>query len=173
MQCMDSTSRSGRVGSMATSGSGPSIPDDVRQIDEWFPPSDRSAAYELVARLPAGRRVQMTVVKVAEGSIERLPGIVATAAIDRCDVVAWAEYPRQLAAGGSAVSSDPRGHADRVARDRAGHERWLATPRPTHPTSTMPCERCAGRTACRGSAHINRRRRCDRLWSIRSGQGRQ
>jgi len=76
---------------------------------------------------PAGRaRVQLAILKLVAGRAADVPGWVAQAEQDARDVLAPAEYPRQLRFGFTGWSALPQAERERViAEDRAEYLAWL------------------------------------------------
>jgi len=101
----------------------------LAKLRALFPASERGRvlatldAYEGDA--PEGRaRVQLAILKLAEGQADRVPGLVELAALDFRDVVAPAEYPRQLALGFTGLGALPGAERRRVERE--DHQQYLA-----------------------------------------------
>lgn len=76
-----------------------------------------------VAECPQeSERVALAIVKLSEGDLDTLVATVAAARLDYRDVLAWAEYPEEMALG---INPDARCLRDARARDRAQYLSWL------------------------------------------------
>ncbi len=71
----------------------------LRKIAEVFPGDGTDDVLKRLDRYDGGARdrVQLAILKLSEGSLERLEQWVATAIQDYRDVLALAEYPREFA----------------------------------------------------------------------------
>lgn len=75
-------------------------------------------------------RVKLAAVKLSKGSYETLVSAVASARTDFRDVLAWAEYPRQMKSGAMSSSPSEEGQRRReeiTRKDRQEYEEWLRT----------------------------------------------
>lgn len=86
---------------------------------------ERSAARDLLAPVlegPEPERVAVACLKLSDGDPMRLGHFVARAITDYRDILAWAEYPRQMRLGPNA----PLAEQARARReDKHEYERWL------------------------------------------------
>ncbi|MCJ7452185.1 MAG: hypothetical protein MUO39_06885 [Steroidobacteraceae bacterium] len=94
---------------------------------QWLFPSDadREQARESLAELISGvegKRVALAAFKLAGSDLGELRRCVDAARIDYRDILAWAEYPRQMRLGASAPAAEQE-----AARreDAAEYQRWL------------------------------------------------
>jgi hypothetical protein len=105
--------------------------DVVRKVRDSFPECEHASVLRLLDTYPGdtpeGRaRVQLAIVKLAKGDVADLAGWVDVARRDFRDVLASAEYPRQVKL--AFVDLDRLSAADRariVADDRAEYFAWL------------------------------------------------
>ncbi len=100
-------------------------------LSRYFPDAEeRELAQSLLAGygVESGQRealrVRAAVLKLAGSSLEELERQVRTACQDYRDVLAAAEYPRQMREGVTA-RSDPAAHARCVQEDRAQYRNWV------------------------------------------------
>ncbi|MGD2145449.1 MAG: hypothetical protein PVH41_02005 [Anaerolineae bacterium] len=71
-------------------------------------------------------RVQLAILKLSEGKIERLPDLMAMANRDYRDVLACAEYPEEMKLGFVGMKDLSPEEAQAVRRrDREQYLRWL------------------------------------------------
>ena len=74
-------------------------------------------------------RVQLGVLKLCEGDIDEIAGLVDLATTDFRDVLVWAEYPEQfrwsLKNRGVRNPKEHKAYRDAVARDREQYLAWL------------------------------------------------
>jgi hypothetical protein len=100
-----------------------------RKLHEWF--CDVNARRDAHASLRAyvvdcsdldSERIALAILKFSEGDLDRLSSAIKATRSDWRDVLAWAEYPEQLALGPRA---DPQAVQAARARDRAQYLRWL------------------------------------------------
>ncbi len=76
---------------------------------------------------PERVRVQLGVLRCAGGDLERVRQFVASARLDYRDVLAFAEYPRQMALSASEFAAlPPRARRALLGADRDAYEAWLA-----------------------------------------------
>jgi hypothetical protein len=68
-------------------------------------------------------RVRLAVLKISGGDLDRIRRNIATAKQDCRDILAYAEYPRQM--GQDSWKSSPAQNRALVAADRRGYEEWL------------------------------------------------
>lgn len=67
---------------------------------------------------PEPERVRVDMVLLAEGDLGRLHELVVMAKRDPRDIMAWAEYPKQMQLGAPSPSDDPaQREAQQVARE--------------------------------------------------------
>ena len=101
-----------------------------RKLEALFPSaSEREAATALLEAIRSDRegdRVALAVLKLAGSDPAKVAEYVEAAKGDYRDVLAWAEYPRQMKLGPSA--SSPAIAQARQA-DAAEYRRWLADDR--------------------------------------------
>lgn len=90
-----------------------------QKIRQEFDPADVEEALRLLDDSDVNGRAQLAAVKLSEGSIQALRGYLASARVDWRDVIAWAEYPREIAAPAGDATDEMR------AADRADYEAWL------------------------------------------------
>lgn len=73
-----------------------------------------------------GARVQLAIIKVSEGNLERLPELVELAQRDYRDLLAWAEYPEEMRLSIQALKALSREEIRAIRqRDREQYMRWL------------------------------------------------
>ena len=71
--------------------------------------------------------MQLAVLKLSEGNFERLPDLIITAKGDYRDVLAWAEYPREIKLGFVKMKQLSKVEAEAIRRqDREQYLDWLA-----------------------------------------------
>ncbi|MDY7039408.1 MAG: hypothetical protein SVX38_00945 [Chloroflexota bacterium] len=80
-----------------------------------------------VEKYEGGRnRVHLAIIKVSEGELSRLPELVKVAKADYRDVLAWAEYPRQIKIGFVGMKRLSPDEAEAIRReDREQYLQWL------------------------------------------------
>lgn len=86
---------------------------------------DRNAARDLLATLSKvneSERVAMACLKLSGGDLTRLERTVGSAITDYRDILAWAEYPRQMRLGASAPPAD---QARARREDMEDYSQWL------------------------------------------------
>ncbi len=86
---------------------------------------DRGAAREVlspVLECPEPERIAVACLKLSDGDLARLKEYVDAATADYRDVLAWAEYPRQMRLGPSAPPAD---QARARREDMNEYARWL------------------------------------------------
>lgn len=86
---------------------------------------DRAAARALLLPVldgPEGSRVAVACLKLCDGELGRLDGSVKVALTDYRDVLAWAEYPRQMRLGATATQT---AQASARREDLKEYSRWL------------------------------------------------
>ena len=97
-----------------------------RKLQRLFPSDeDRVRVRAILAELIAGvegERVALAVLKLAGSDLGELRRCVDAARTDYRDILAWAEYPRQMRLGASAPAAD-LSTARRA--DAAEFQRWL------------------------------------------------
>lgn len=100
-------------------------------LERYFPaPDDRELAASLLAEYGGeswhheAPRVRAAMLRLAGSSLDKLEQQARTACQDYRDVLAAAEYPRQMAEGVSA-RSDPKAHACCVQEDLAQYRNWV------------------------------------------------
>lgn len=89
---------------------------------------ERRAARELLEAVlegPEGERVAVACLKLSGGSLARLQECAQAATIDYRDILAWAEYPRQMRLGPSAPAPD---QARARHEDMDEYSQWLNGP---------------------------------------------
>jgi hypothetical protein len=92
-------------------------PDEITKILE---------TYGLESYEQGRNRVQLAILKLCEGQIERLPELVKMAKTDYRDVLAYAEYPDEMKLGFVEMSKLTPDEARAVRqRDREQYQRWL------------------------------------------------
>ena len=98
-------------------------------IGRLFPPEERAAAAALLAGYggqpgaPEPLRVRVALLKLSEGNVERLRALVADAHRDYRDVLAWAEYPTEMASPTWRLSAAEQARIRAV--DREQYLSWL------------------------------------------------
>lgn len=84
------------------------------------------------ASRPPSPRVQLGVLKLCEGDIDEIAGLVDLANIDYRDVLALAEYPEQHRGWSHSrtdlSAAERQAYDDAVARDREQYLAWLNKP---------------------------------------------
>ncbi len=91
-----------------------------RKIGDTFADGDESEALALLeAAVDVDGRSKLAAVKLAAGSLAQLETYLAAARVDWRDVVAWAEFPRQMRVPPGEATDEMR------ASDRADYDRWL------------------------------------------------
>jgi hypothetical protein len=71
-------------------------------------------------------RVQLAILKLCAGDLERLPGLIKMAKTDFQDVLAYAEYPEEMKTGFVKMSQLPEEEVEALRRrDRDQYIRWL------------------------------------------------
>ena len=102
----------------------PSRSDVVRLVRRDFSSADvpRVLEYLDVYDGRERERVQLGILKWADGGLSEIPGIVDTACLDYRDILAYAEYP-----AGMALSPGAPAEARRTASeaDRRQYQAWL------------------------------------------------
>jgi hypothetical protein len=103
-----------------------------RKLAQMFPSAAARASADAVL-MPVisgreGERVAMACLKLAGSDLGKLKDYAEAAAVDYRDVLAWAEYPRQMEIGPNAPSEEQQ-RARRA--DAEEYARWLDA----HPTS--------------------------------------
>ena len=99
-------------------------------IARLVPPDDREVVANLLAvygRQPYERepvRVRVALLKLSEGNVDRLRTLLADAQRDYRDVLAWAEYPAEMAGPVTGVSSAEQTRIRQA--DRGQYLAWLA-----------------------------------------------
>lgn len=86
---------------------------------------DRSTARDLLAPVlegPESDRVAVACLRLSDGDLARLERLIGAAITDYRDVLAWAEYPRQMRLGPTAPLAD---QARARREDMLEYERWL------------------------------------------------
>jgi len=104
----------------------------VHKVTRYWPHLHRQEIMEVLDQYGAesterGRaRVQLAILKLSEGEIERLADLVAMAKRDYRDVLAYAEYPEAMKLGfvGMQALSPEESEAVR-RRDREQYRSWL------------------------------------------------
>lgn len=71
--------------------------------------------------------MRLAILKLSEGKADRLREFVQAALVDYRDVLAWAEYPEQLASGASRYNTPAEEYEAILARDRQGFLDWIAS----------------------------------------------
>jgi len=91
------------------------------KINDMFPEEERPAALRIVETCPGHERtrVQLAMLKNSEGDLARLADQVRLAEIDYRDVLAPAEFPRQLRTSPAETTEEMR------FQDRRDYETWL------------------------------------------------
>lgn len=96
------------------------------KLAQLFPAAvDRSAANALLAPVlagPEGPRVAVGCLKLAGNSLKELKACTETALTDYRDILAWAEYPRQMQLG---VKATPEQKTAARRADTQEYTRWL------------------------------------------------
>jgi hypothetical protein len=100
----------------------------------WPSDADRARARGVLGRYGAAPherevdRVQLAIIKLAEGSLDELEKMAAAAKTDYRDVLMWAEYPEEASATwsvGPHLSGDQKRELARIRkRDREQYDRW-------------------------------------------------
>ena len=95
-----------------------------------FPdPKQRSAAEAALRRYGTESceneptRVRLAVLKISGGDLDRIRSNIATAKRDYRDILAYAEYPRQM--GQDSWKLSPAQNRELVVADRREYEDWL------------------------------------------------
>ncbi len=70
-------------------------------------------------------RIQLAILKLSKGDLEKLRHYVEVAELDYRDVLAWAEYPEQMDTGASRFNSQPEVIREIEERDRKQYLDWL------------------------------------------------
>ena len=91
------------------------------KINDMFPEEGRQAALRIVETCPGRERtrLQLAMLKNSEGDLLRLTDQVHLAEIDYRDVLAPAEFPRQLRTSPAEITEEMR------LQDRRDYEMWL------------------------------------------------
>lgn len=91
------------------------------KIDAIFPEDQRQPALRILETYPgrAGTRLQLAMLKNSGGDLGKLADQVHLAEVDFRDVLALAEYPRQLRTAAGTVTEEMQN------ADRADYESWL------------------------------------------------
>ena len=88
-----------------------------------FPaPDNLESAMALLVAAGTSPRIQLAVLKLSEGDLDRLAHYAEVAQQDFRDVLAWAEYPGAMRRG---PGLPPKEAAQIRQRDRAQYEEWL------------------------------------------------
>jgi hypothetical protein len=101
----------------------------LTKIRHAFPSHDPSEIMAILDRYGAQphdyerERVQLAVLKLSEGSIDRLEEFVSAARGDYRDVLAWAEYPEEFRL--PIYDSNDKRVQDARRRDREQYLAWL------------------------------------------------
>jgi hypothetical protein len=102
------------------------------KIAQYWPDRDRGEIVEILNGYGAGksawgrRRVHLAILKVSEGRLERLRGLVEAANRDYRDVVAWAENPEQSKMRWVEWRELSEARKNRIRRrDKRRYQRWL------------------------------------------------
>ena len=97
-----------------------------RKLQGLFPSDeDRERARAILAELVAGvegERVAFAALKLAGSDLGELRRCADAARTDYRDILAWAEYPRQMRLGASAPAADL---STARREDAAEYQRWL------------------------------------------------
>ena len=110
----------------------PLEPDVERQLARAWPSLEEQRAARPLIHSYAGAeldRVRLAMIKLSQGSLDRLQTLSAQAKVDYRDLLLWAEYPEQGRA--QHLAHAPLSLAERKelraihARDRAQYEAWL------------------------------------------------
>lgn len=71
-------------------------------------------------------RVQLGILKLSGGDLVKLRELVEVAKRDYRDILAWAEYPREMSRSPTEMQENINGEAGRIReRDRAQYLEWL------------------------------------------------
>jgi hypothetical protein len=91
------------------------------KINAIFPEGQREPALRILEAYPgrAGTRLQLAMLKNSNGDLDKLTAQVELAEIDYRDVLALAEYPRQLRTAAGQVTEEMQ------RADREDYESWL------------------------------------------------
>lgn len=96
----------------------------LRKLQETFSVDLQPAAEALLGSYEstsaeARQRVQLAAIRLSQGNLERLADLMSVARLDYRDVLAPAEFPRQMRTTPGAIT------AEMVAADRAEYDAWL------------------------------------------------
>lgn len=91
------------------------------KINAIFPEEQREPALRILEAYPgrAGTRLQLAMLKNSAGDLDKLADQVRLAEVDYRDVLALAEYPRQLRTAAGEVTDEMQ------KADRQDYESWL------------------------------------------------
>ena len=114
-------------------------PDVAGRVDLlWSDDGDRRricealATYGVASYEREAERVQLAILKLSEGAVERALAMVAAAKRDYRDVLLWAEYPEQSRTPPSPPRTLTRVERNRLEQvrlgDRKQYEAWLKKP---------------------------------------------
>lgn len=96
----------------------------TEKIAEYFSAADsEEAAAALDSNDINEPRVQLAIIKLSGGQLEKLKNLIEVAKIDWRDVLAWAEYPTEFAAATWNLKEDEV--AEIRGRDREQYQRWI------------------------------------------------
>ncbi|MEA2002236.1 MAG: hypothetical protein U9N84_10195 [Actinomycetota bacterium] len=96
----------------------------LRKLQETFPVDLQPAAEALLrsgemTSAEGLHRIQLAAIRLSHGDLERLTELMSLARIDYRDVLAPAEFPRQMRTAPGTIT------AEMVAADRAEYDAWL------------------------------------------------
>lgn len=101
----------------------------VARVRALFAPADQDAVLAVLDECTRGEpspRVQMSVLKLAGGSVDRVLAHAAEARSDFRDTLSWAEYPRQSRLGVAEWLQLSEAERERIGReDRDEYLAWL------------------------------------------------
>lgn len=98
---------------------------DAKLVQIYAASVERDAANALLAPVIAsgeGHRVAVACLKLAGGNLKKLEGCAQAALADYRDILAWAEYPRQMQLD---VRATPAQKADACRADAEEYAHWL------------------------------------------------
>jgi hypothetical protein len=110
----------------------PSRSQVIRKIKRYWPEMDPDDILRILDRYGEEawegdrERVHLAILKVSEGEFERLEGLIRAAKADFRDVIAWAEYPKELKTGFVGMKALTPEEARAVREeDRGQYKKWL------------------------------------------------
>lgn len=104
----------------------------LKKVEQMFPQSqvetviDALDSYGVETYEQESARVQLAILKLSAGRLDRLSSAVTSAKSDWRDVLAWAEYPRQISISAARYNAKTAAQKQEIRdKDRQQYLDWL------------------------------------------------